>query len=226
MHVFLNQSSWQIVNLMAGASGAEPGSASPNGLPSDARNRSLKWLQEQETEAEEDELGQLLKETQGVVEKLAARNFGFGSWQMVLWQPRHIYATPDGLHYQKVEKNEKPTGKPKSIPFASITQLDECEQCEFVIVCKKCATRARVRRPGHRHRRAIEPRNSLTQNLRADAPPSTPRPQLHHHHPASCGSREFTFKVGDQRRFDVLIGNIRALMDRWRGSKPGSPKAR
>ncbi len=148
---------------MAGASGAEPGSASPNGLPPDARNRSLKWLQEQETEAEEDELGQLLKETQGVVEKLAARNFGFGSWQMVLWQPRHIYATPDGLHYQKVEKNEKPTGKPKSIPFASITQLDECEQCEFVIVCKKCATRARVRRPGQRHRRAIEPRNSLTQ---------------------------------------------------------------
>ena len=84
-------------------------------------NAQLAWLRESEQEAQHDDLSQLLSETKGVVEKLADPAVKLGSWQVVLWQPRMIFADADGLSYQKIDPNEAPIGKAKRIEFASIT---------------------------------------------------------------------------------------------------------
>ena len=56
-----------------------------------------------------------------------------GAWQMVLWQPRYVYAETDSLCYQKVSTNDKPIGRPKKVPFSSISKVDELEYGEFVV---------------------------------------------------------------------------------------------
>ena len=43
-----------------------------------------------------------------------------GPYQLVLWQPRYVFADLDGLHYQKLSTQNRPMGKPKKIKFASI----------------------------------------------------------------------------------------------------------
>jgi len=58
-----------------------------------------------------------------------------GAWQMVLWQPRFVYAETDGLCYQKVSTNDKPIGKPKKVAFSSVSKIDELEYSEFVVQC-------------------------------------------------------------------------------------------
>jgi hypothetical protein len=58
-----------------------------------------------------------------------------GAWQMVLWQPRFVYAEIDGLCYQKVSTNDKPIGKPKKLSFSSVNKIDELEYGEFVVQC-------------------------------------------------------------------------------------------
>ena len=51
-----------------------------------------------------------------------------GPYQLVLWQPRYVFADLDGLHYQKLSTQNRPMGKPKQIKFASI------------VVCRTVAT--------------------------------------------------------------------------------------
>ena len=85
----------------------------------------LSWLRESEQEAQHDDLSQLLSETKGVVEKLADPAVKLGSWQVVLWQPRMIFADADGLSYQKIDPNEAPIGKAKRIEFASGRRRDD-----------------------------------------------------------------------------------------------------
>jgi hypothetical protein len=58
-----------------------------------------------------------------------------GAWQMVLWQPRFVFAEIDGLCYQKVSTNDKPIGKPKKVAFSSVNKIDELEYGEFVVQC-------------------------------------------------------------------------------------------
>ena len=94
----------------------------------------LSWLRESEQEAQHDDLSQLLSETKGVVEKLADPAVKLGSWQVVLWQPRMIFADADGLSYQKIDPNEAPIGKAKRIEFASITEIEELDCAEFVLL--------------------------------------------------------------------------------------------
>ena len=97
-------------------------------------NAQLAWLRESEQEAQHDDLSQLLSETKGVVEKLADPAVKLGSWQVVLWQPRMIFADADGLSYQKIDPNEAPIGKAKRIEFASITEIEELDCAEFVLL--------------------------------------------------------------------------------------------
>jgi hypothetical protein len=76
----------------------------------------------------------------------------FGAWQMVLWQPRWLYAEVDGLCYQKISTSEvrsrprmalvsaaqtasgvhaqKPIGRPKKILFKNIKDIDELDCAE------------------------------------------------------------------------------------------------
>lgn len=58
-----------------------------------------------------------------------------GSWQMVLWQPRWIYAEVDGLCYQKISADEKLIGAPKKIPFSAMQEIEELDCSEFVLQC-------------------------------------------------------------------------------------------
>ena len=60
-----------------------------------------------------------------------------GAWQMVLWQPRWVYATTDALCYQKITADERPIGKVKSIKFDDIIKIDELEFGEFAIEMPK-----------------------------------------------------------------------------------------
>lgn len=62
-------------------------------------------------------------------------NLKLGSWQMVLWQPRWVYAETDGMCYQKVSTNDKPIGKAKKILFSAIKDLEELECQEFRVIC-------------------------------------------------------------------------------------------
>ena len=52
------------------------------------------------------DLEALLTETRGTLEKLAEGHFKLGSWQMVLWQPRWVYAEEDAFCYQKISADE------------------------------------------------------------------------------------------------------------------------
>lgn len=73
-------------------------------------------------------------------------NLKLGSWQMVLWQPRWVYATTEGLCYQKITADERPIGKEKKVLYTDILKIDELEYGEFQLeVAKrmytfKCAT--------------------------------------------------------------------------------------
>jgi len=58
-----------------------------------------------------------------------------GAWQMVLWQPRWLYAEVDGVCYQKISTTEKPIGKPKKIEYKNIKEIDELDCAEFVLQC-------------------------------------------------------------------------------------------
>jgi len=99
-----------------------------------------------EEEVAQDDLAALLLETRGVLEKLAEGNLKLGSWQMVLWQPRWVYATTEGLCYQKITADERPIGKEKKVLYTDILKIDELEYGEFQLeVAKrmytfKCAT--------------------------------------------------------------------------------------
>lgn len=97
----------------------------------------LNWLANMEEDAVEDDLHQLLSETRGVVEKLADPAFKMGSWQLVLWQPRWVFAETDGFCYQKISAEEAPIGKPKKILFAAVDTIEELDCAEFVLHCGK-----------------------------------------------------------------------------------------
>jgi len=58
-----------------------------------------------------------------------------GAWQMVLWQPRWVFAETDGFCYQKISTTERPIGKPKKITFASVREIEELDSAEFVLQC-------------------------------------------------------------------------------------------
>ena len=62
-------------------------------------------------------------------------NLKLGSWQMVLWQPRWVFAGTDALHYQKITADEKPIGKQKKISFKDVREIEELEFGEFVLQC-------------------------------------------------------------------------------------------
>ena len=97
----------------------------------------LSWLAQSEEEAVHDDLHQLLSETRGVVEKLADPAVKVGSWQVVLWQPRWVFAETDGFCYQKISADESPIGKPKKIMFAAVEGIEELDCAEFVLTCGK-----------------------------------------------------------------------------------------
>jgi len=101
----------------------------------EAHSKQLNWLAQEEDIAVNDDLEQLLEETRGILEKLADAAVKLGSWQMVLWQPRWVFAELDGLCYQKISADEKPIGQPKKILFSSIMQIEELDCGEFVLQC-------------------------------------------------------------------------------------------
>jgi len=106
--------------------------------PSDileAHSKQLNWLAMEEDIAVNDDLEQLLEETRGILEKLADAAVKLGTWQMVLWQPRWVFAELDGLCYQKISADEKPIGQPKKIPYAQMLQIEELDAGEFVLQC-------------------------------------------------------------------------------------------
>jgi len=100
-----------------------------------AQARQLEWLTATEDEAVTDDLDQLIQETRGVLEKLADAAVKLGTWQMVLWQPRWVFAELDGICYQKISADERPIGNPKKIPFSSVLHIEELDQGEFVLQC-------------------------------------------------------------------------------------------
>ncbi|KAL1495209.1 hypothetical protein AB1Y20_017073 [Prymnesium parvum] len=101
----------------------------------EAHSKQLNWLAQEENFAVNDDLDQLLEETRGILEKLADAAVKLGSWQMVLWQPRWVFAELDGLCYQKISAEEKPIGQPKKILYSSILHIEELDQGEFVLQC-------------------------------------------------------------------------------------------
>lgn len=111
--------------------------AKPSGDLSHAHNAQLSWMAAAEEEVALDDLQALLRETRGVLEKLAEGNLKFGSWQMVLWQPRWVRAEVDALCYQKITADERPIGKEKRIEFRDIKEIEELEYGEFVLQCSK-----------------------------------------------------------------------------------------
>ena len=98
------------------------------------RDDQLRWLKQSEAGAVESELSLLLSETRGVCEKLASTSCGLLTHQLVLWQPRWLYAEIDGICYQKVSVSEKPVGPPKKLPFATVSEIIELDCSEFVVV--------------------------------------------------------------------------------------------
>mmetsp|Transcript_1941 Transcript_1941/g.3130 ORF Transcript_1941/g.3130 Transcript_1941/m.3130 type:complete len:150 (+) Transcript_1941:97-546(+) len=112
------------------ASSAE---AEPSGAR--AHNTQLNWLDQAEEQVVNDDLNQLLSETRGVCEKLADAAVKMGAWQMVLWQPRWVFAEIDGFCYQKISTTEKPIGKPKKISFSEVKEIEELDCAEFVLQC-------------------------------------------------------------------------------------------
>lgn len=89
------------------------------------------------SQVEQDDMEALLRETSGVMEKLAEGNLKLFSWQMVLWQPRWVKAEPHALCYQKITADERPVGKEKRIEFSTIREIEELEYGEFVLQCGK-----------------------------------------------------------------------------------------
>jgi len=101
----------------------------------EAHSKQLNWLAMEEDIAVNDDLEQLLEETRGILEKLADAAVKLGTWQMVLWQPRWVFAELDGLCYQKISADEKPIGQPKKIPYSQMLQIEELDAGEFVLQC-------------------------------------------------------------------------------------------
>lgn len=91
---------------------------------------------------------QLIAETRGLFDKLAGdahsstskRHAVFlpgSSWQVVLWQPKWLYAERDGLCYQRVTASEGAVGhEPRRIAFEDVTSIDEFEMGEFTLQCR------------------------------------------------------------------------------------------
>ena len=91
-------------------------------------------------EAEVDPVLRVIAEARGQFEKLAGDASTslhlLGSWQVVLWQPRWLYAERDALCYQRVGNFGVPLGQAKRIPFEQVTCIDEYEHGEFVLQCR------------------------------------------------------------------------------------------
>jgi len=100
-----------------------------------SHNSQLSWLAQSEEQVVNDDLQQLLSESRGICEKLADAAVKMGAWQMVLWQPRWVFAEEDGFCYQKISTTEKPIGKPKKILYSSIKEIEELDCSEFVLQC-------------------------------------------------------------------------------------------
>mmetsp|Transcript_1198 Transcript_1198/g.3676 ORF Transcript_1198/g.3676 Transcript_1198/m.3676 type:complete len:171 (+) Transcript_1198:85-597(+) len=112
--------------------------AGPSKRESEVEDLARKWLCAAETEAVEDDLKKLVEETKMPLEKLAGKEgLRMGPYQLVLWQPRYVFADLTGLHYQKLSTQNRPMGKPKKITFASILEVTELEQGEIVIRCRQ-----------------------------------------------------------------------------------------
>uniref|UniRef100_A0A7S2JS61 PH domain-containing protein n=1 Tax=Haptolina brevifila TaxID=156173 RepID=A0A7S2JS61_9EUKA len=103
----------------------------------DSTKAQLDWMEAAEQEVAQDDLAALLLETRGVLEKLAEGNLKLGTWQMVLWQPRWVFASTEALCYQKITADERPIGKEKRIPFSDVQMIEELEFGEFVLQCSK-----------------------------------------------------------------------------------------
>jgi len=101
------------------ASSAE---AEPSGAR--AHNTQLNWLDQAEEQVVNDDLNQLLSETRGVCEKLADAAVKMGAWQMVLWQPRWVFAEIDGFCYQKISTTE--VAMPIKVPACTPSVLPSC----------------------------------------------------------------------------------------------------
>jgi len=114
---------------------SDDGEAISPQVESMTHNCQLNWLAQSENQVVHDDLQQLLSETRGVCEKLADGAVRMGAWQMVLWQPRWVFAETDGFCYQKISTTEKPIGKPKKITFASVREIEELDCAEFVLQC-------------------------------------------------------------------------------------------
>jgi len=112
--------------------------ASRTGVSSQAaHNAQISWMAAAEEEVAQDDLQALLNESRGVLEKLAEGNLKLGTWQMVLWQPRWVFAETDCLCYQKITADERPIGKVKRIEFRDVREIEELEYGEFVLQCAK-----------------------------------------------------------------------------------------
>lgn len=99
-----------------------------------------------ESDERADPFSRLIEETRGLFEKLAGTESAnkalsiLGAKQVVLWQPRWLYAERDGLCYQKVNQAGIPLSvwPPKRIAFADVTSIDELEtDGEFALWTRK-----------------------------------------------------------------------------------------
>jgi len=129
--------------------------AGPSKRESEVEDLARKWLCAAETEAVEDDLKKLVEETKMPLEKLAGKEgLRMGPYQLVLWQPRYVFADLTGLHYQKLSTQNRPMGKPKKITFASI------------LVCRKVATSPPVLAQRDRALGSLAPRPPLLRAAR------------------------------------------------------------
>jgi hypothetical protein len=64
----------------------------------------------------------LVRQVIGVVEKETGFR-SFGSWQLVTWNRRFLFTTPEALCYRHVNGRQKPTGRTTPIAFSSIQRV-------------------------------------------------------------------------------------------------------
>ena len=60
-----------------------------------------------------------------------------GSWRLIVWQPRWVYAELDALYYQKVNADDQPIGEAQRILFSDVTVIEQDASDEFEIFCGK-----------------------------------------------------------------------------------------
>lgn len=105
-----------------------------------ARIAAISWMVAAEVDADDTDTSELLRETSGLVEKLADGAISrlavqLASWQLVLWQRRYVRAELGALCYRKVTANGQPKGRETRIQFADVCDITQFTGGEFALRC-------------------------------------------------------------------------------------------